>query len=189
MGDITLNDNSEQLINDVEQQLEQFLHRVLLKIKNTAEDILSTEGNGKKYPTNTTHELRKNLREDVYREAGKLIGVVGVGENVPYSIFVHEGTKPHRPPTLAIEQWILDKGFLKTGEKKVKRGYLRQLSGRKAGFTGQALTSEVNRIKGIAFLIARKIAAHGTQAVPYLRLALNQNLDWIVSEFQNLKTA
>jgi len=191
MSDIKITDNSQQLQDEVEQIIEVFLRRVLLKMKNTAEDILSTAGNGKNYPTNSTHELRKNLREDVIREAGKLIGVLGVGENIPYAIYVHEDCKPHFPPLRAIRLWIMEKGFLKYGGDKVNKGFLRKkftarrdrAAHREEGKEAHSLLSSV------AYAIAKKISKEGTKGLPFLRLALNQNIDWVVSEMQNLNTA
>jgi len=187
MAEIIVTDSREQFLSQVEDQIEVFLRRVLLKMKNTAEDILSTAGqNGKKFATNSTHELRKNLREDVYREAGKIIGVLGVGANVPYAIYVHEDCKPHFPPLRPIRLWIMQKGFLKYGGDKVNKGFLRKkfnykrdrLAHREEGKEAHSL------VNSVAYAIAKKISIHGTKGLPFLRMALNQNVDWVASQFQ-----
>lgn len=151
-----------EFVRQVEAKIEQFVLQVLLKIEQDAKQIIIRE---KAYATN---EMHKNIRHEIIKEAGRIIGVVGVGENVPYAIFRHEGTRPHFPPIEPIKRWVAVKGLL--GKSA---GYSVRTIGKRGG------DSQLN---SIAFLIARKISKTGTRGLPFLKMALDANLNFIASK-------
>ncbi len=120
------------------------------------------------------------MRYEVYKEALKLVGVLGVGANVPYAIFRHEGTKPHWPPLPPIQQWIIKKGLVTMNKKPITAGMLRR---QKKSNVDQTL----KEVRSLAFLIARKISKKGTPGLAFLKMSLNQNLGWISGELNRLK--
>lgn len=155
-----------QFVSQVEAKIEQFVLQVLLKIEQDAKQIIITGGEGK--PAYASGQLHKNMRHEIIKEAGRIIGVVGVGANVPYAIFRHEGTKPHFPPIEPIKKWVAIKGLLG------KKGFSpKTISGKKGGESS---------LNSIAFLIARKISKTGTQGLPFLKMALEANVNFIASK-------
>jgi len=78
----------------------------------------------------------------VTRLRGDRMGGV-VESNVKYALYVEQGRKPGRPPpSSALEAWVRTK-----------------------------ISSSAKEIKGIAFLIARKIGLEGTKPQPFLQPA------------------
>jgi hypothetical protein len=166
--------NLDNLTEKVEDEIEKFLTRVLLKIESDSVRIIDEN------KANAWGEMRRNVTHTVYREAAKIVGVVGVRSNVPYAIFRHEGTRPHFPPQLAIRQWVIRKGILKMNNKPFSPSKLRR--------SKKSIADPMMRqISTIAFLIARKISKQGTKGLPFLRMALNQNRSWIESELNKVK--
>jgi len=181
MGEIV--DNSEQFVERVFSVLEKFLRQVLLKIQADAVKIIDRE---KAYATGRE---RKNLTIDVYREAARIVGAVGITKSIPYGVYHHEGTKPHWPPIEAIQKWVVQKGFVRGAGNKptnVRALYRGLFAG---GVRAKRASAVLNEARNIAFLIARKISKEGTTGLPFLRMALNQNVDWIASKFKELKFA
>lgn len=165
--------NTAEFQKKVEDELERFLTKVLLKIQSDLVRIIDENR------ANAWGEMRRNITYEVYKETAKIVGVVGVRSNVPYAIFRHEGTKPHFPPQLAIQQWVIRKGFFKLNNKPLTLGKLRS--------TKKSQSDPfIKQITQIAFLIARKISKQGTKGLPFLRMALNQNRSWIESELTKL---
>ncbi|RMX19072.1 HK97 gp10 family phage protein [Vandammella animalimorsus] len=91
------------------------------------------------------HEAQENMPRasgDAWRSIGSEVhstpaGVLGVvGSASPVAAFVELGTKPHMPPIDAIQPWV--KAVLGIADPKENRR--------------------------VAYLVARKIAAHGTEA-------------------------
>jgi len=166
--------NIDEFQRKVEAELERFLTKVLLKIQADSVRIID-ENNA-----NAWGEMRRNVTYEVYRETAKIVGAVGVRANVPYAIFRHEGTRPHFPPQLAIQQWVIRKGIFKINNKPFTPGKLRRIKKSQS----DPFLKEISKI---AFLIARKISKEGTKGLPFLRMALNQNRSWIESELSKLK--
>lgn len=146
--------------------LEQYLHRMCMKILADADKIIRDK------KAIASGEMVRNLRETVYKEAGKIVGVAGTGKNVPYSIYRHEGTKPHFPPVEPIKAWVIRKGLV--GKKATERSLSRTKKGRAA----------LDEAGQIAFLIARKILKSGTTGLPFLKMALEQNKSYIMSQLK-----
>lgn len=84
----------------------------------------------------------------------KLVG--GLGTNSPYAEPVELGTKPHFPPVQPLADWV-----------KAKFG-----------------ENDPDAARGIAFCIARKIAAHGTQGQHIFENALKATQDEIGAAFR-----
>ncbi|MBX7047231.1 MAG: hypothetical protein K1X86_15480 [Ignavibacteria bacterium] len=163
-------------------ELENFIRRVLLKLQ--ADTIKILRDNQK---VGYTKQLISNIRFEIAREAMRITGVIGAGDNVrsgkekfPYAIAVHEGTKPHFPPLEPIEKWVAYKGLAKRDKVNAR------MKAQGSGKISRASTEE-QRVKQIAFLIARKISKKGTTALPFLKMALNQNLDWMAAQTANIK--
>jgi hypothetical protein len=153
----------------VENAIERMIMQVCERIR--ADAVLQIR-NGKAVATG---ELMRNINTDIVRQAGMIVGVVGVGGNVKYGIFRHQGTKPHFPPIEAIKKWVIIKGLVRDKGRPVSvRGAKKSVS----------LDAEA---KSIAFLIARKIARKGTQGLPFLRIAFNQNVNWIYERLRNMQ--
>ncbi len=161
--------NIDAYYKKVVAALEQFLHKILLKIISDADKII------RENKAVASGEMVRNLRETVYQEAGKIIGVAGVGKNVPYGVFRHEGTKPHFPPVDAIKSWVIKKGLV--GGKATERSLKRT----KKGVAADQLAGH------IAFLIARKISKKGTTGIPFMKMALEQNRNYILSQLKLVK--
>ena len=168
-----LENNIPALTKKIENIIEKFLRQVLLKIRADAVNILDHN------KVNVSGETRKNIRTDVLKEIGRIIGVTGVGENVPYAVYRHEGTKPHFPPLEPIQKWVVKKGLVKSNRGKA-------LTSVKAMKSKNADSYEA-QVKTIAFLIARKISKKGTQGLPFLQMAFNMNQRYIVEKFNALQ--
>lgn len=147
----------------VREMIERIVRRILLKIQRDADKIIRDN------KAIATAEMLKNLRSQVYQEASKIVGVVGVGANVPYAIYRHEGTKPHFPPVDDIKRWVVKKGIFR--DSKGKSTTMKRV--KKSGH------NEESRLNAIAFLIARKISRKGTTGIAFLRMALETNLGYI----------
>lgn len=169
-------DRTKEFRDKIEFELVRFLRRVLVKIQSDAVRIIDEN------KAVAWGELRRNIREDIIVEAGKILGVVGAGSNVPYAIFRHEGTKPHWPPQLALQQWVIRKGIIKMNNKPITRSGLRNAK-------KSSVDSLTKQIVNTAFLIARKISRKGTTGLPFMKMALNQNISWIQGELDKLKIA
>lgn len=170
-------DNSAELYRRVYGEVERYMRNIMEKMKGDAVRILD---NTKPVPV-ATGELRRNIGYEIIKDALRITGVLGVSANVPYAIFVHEGARPHWPPQLPIQQWLLKKGMLKSGKAKITRGFLRGHLGKQRGIDSAKMVQQA------AFLIARKISKHGTRAIPFLRLAFNQNASYAAEQFSKIK--
>jgi len=152
----------ERLEEHIIDKLEIAIRQIVLQIGDDASEIIIQNK-----AIGYQRQLYRNIRNNVYREAARIIGIVGVGANVPYGIFRHEGTRPHFPPIEPIQRWAIYKGLVKKNNKPTT---IRALSKDKKGF---------DESRQIAFLIARKIAKKGTTGLPFLKLALEQNREFI----------
>lgn len=90
-----------------------------------------------------------------------------VGSNLKYAPYVVLDTRPHWPPIEAIRQWVHRKGI---GGRVLGQGRIRRAS------------ASVER--GIAFLIARKIARRGTKGDRSLMLGIERNAPRIYALFE-----
>ena len=178
--------NIDNLISKVDKTVEKFIARICQKIRTDADTILK---DSKGFATG---DERKAIVSYVERRAAEIVGVVGVRADIRYAIFHHEGTKPHFPPVCEIQKWVIQKGIVKMGaEGKQKATTMSKVWGgifhEKGGKVKQRAIDTYNKSRSIAFLIARKISKSGTAGIPYLRMALNQNIKTIEEEVRNLK--
>ena len=164
--------NIETASEAVKAEIEKYLRKFLEKVRT---DSVADIDRNKKYATG---EMRKNIRYEVTREVGKIIGVVGVGGNVPYAIFAHEDTKPHFPPLEPIQKWVILKGLVKQGGKSTTAAKIHR---------SKNADATMMEVKGIALAIARKIASKGTKGLPFLRTALNLNKDYLMAQMAQVK--
>jgi hypothetical protein len=91
----------------------------------------------------TGGDLKKSIRHEVFIQGQKW--VVRVGSNIKYAVFVHEGTRPHFPPSAPIKKWAY----------------------KKLGLRGQELDNAT-------YLIQRKISKEGTEAQPFMKIVFEQ---------------
>jgi RNA-splicing ligase RtcB len=167
--------NFENAVKGVEDILERTMRLVMEKLRTDAVGIIDS------HKASATGEMRKNIGYEIHKEAAKIIGVFGTGANVPYSIYRHEGTRPHWPPIDAIQKWVVQKGLIRgAGGKPASLRAIR--SGKTKGASTLLSTSQ-----GLAFLIARKISRRGTKGLAFLRMSLNQNICFIASKFGEVK--
>lgn len=164
----------ERLEKKVEDELEKCIRQIAIKISDDASDIIIQNK-----AIGYQKQLYRSIRYNVYKEAARIIGVVGVGANVPYGIFRHEGTRPHFPPIDPIQKWVVYKGLVKhkgnpTSINAIRTSIMVGSNSEKS--EGRKLWNESRQI---AFAIARKISKKGTQGLPFLKLALNQNREFI----------
>jgi hypothetical protein len=174
MSENNFENNIPALVKRTESIIEKFLRQVLLKIRTDAISILDHN------KVNVSGEIRKNIRTEILKEVGRIIGVTGVGENVPYAVYRHEGTKPHFPPLEAIQKWVVKRGLVKGSRGKALTS-LKAMQSRKNADSLEA------QVKSIAYLIARKISKKGTQGLPFLQMALNMNRSFIIDKFNTLQ--
>ena len=166
--------NLNTAMEAVMNMLEQKMYLVMEKLRADAVSIIDEND------AVAWGQMRANVLYEVTREAGKIIGVVGTAKNVPYAIFRHEGTRPHWPPIEAIQKWVVQKGLVLSPVNKPA-----SLRGLRAG--GKKAQRLVDESQTIAFLIARKISRMGTTGLPFLRMALDQNIGWITKEFDSVR--
>lgn len=165
--------NLEKAEKAVEDEIEKVVRQWAEAVKTSADTTIRA-GNAI-----ATMQMLRNIRSNVTREVGKITGVVGVGSNVPYAIFRHENTKPHFPPIEPLTQWVIKKGLIKS-----KSGKSRTAASFKKGRNADSLTAEA---RGIAFLIARKIARQGTTGLPFLKIAMNLNRERLFASLAKIQ--
>ena len=178
-----IENNINAALRHVENEIEKAMRWFMEKLRTDADKIIRDN------KAIATAEMVKNLRYNVAKEIGKITGVLGVGGNAPHAIFKHEDCKPHFPPVEAIQKWVLQKGIVKnmeTGKStKMKAMYRGLFSGNKRARLAAADTLQTAR--DVAYLIARKIAKHGTKGLPFLKMALNQNKDYLIQRLAMIK--
>lgn len=96
----------------------------------------------------------KSITSDVASTPAGVLGIVGSSQ--PSALFVELGTKPHMPPVAAMVPWV--KAVLGITEPK--------------------------EVKRVAFLVARKIAMHGTPAQRPMGKAVEATQGQIAAMFE-----
>jgi len=166
----------------VQAILEQFLYNVSEKIITDAVYIIDKKN------ANATGRMRNSLTYEILKEAGKIVAKIGGSANVPYTIFRHEGTRPHWVPLAPLMRWIVQKGLVLDSRNKsltmnkVIGKVFAQTKSVKA--EGKAL---YNQIRNLAWLISRKISKKGTKGLKFLTMALRMNESYIIQKFKTLK--
>jgi hypothetical protein len=112
-----------------------------------------------------TGDLRKSVTAQVDKV---LLGwQMRVGPGVSYSVFVHEGTRPHYAPLSPLVEWVKKKGLSGVFSVKTKRRL------------GSAKTRQQQDIAA-AKAVQSKIAKFGTRAQPFLSIVYAQEGDFVV---------
>lgn len=96
----------------------------------------------------------KSITSDVASTPAGVLGIVGSSQ--PSALFVELGTKPHMPPVASMVPWV--KAVLGITEPK--------------------------QVKRVAFLVARKIAVHGTPAQRPMGKAVETTQGQIAAMFE-----
>lgn len=152
----------------VEGMVSRLFEKILLTIEREAAQVIDDSGK------NTSGDLRKSLGHDIQKKKDELVGRVFTG--MFYSIFVHEGTKPHWMPIEPLIRWVHLKGI--TGRYTIKHPHKRV--GRKKTIADEDLA--------MAKIIQRKIAKKGTAAFKFFDIALanaTPRIEAMVKESKN----
>lgn len=88
--------------------------------------------------------------------------VLKVGSNLDYSVYVHEGTRPHFPPFEPIRDWVYRKF--------------------------PAIRSKPDQVDLVAVSVQRVIGQRGTKANPFLKQAFDERLPKIRKAFSRALT-
>lgn len=154
-----MNRRFEKKAKQINQEANRGLYNVALLILADAKMLL-------KEIKNTTGGLRNSGIID--RQKDETVDVVFKSN---YASSVEFGRRAGRmPPVDIIKEWVRKKGLADT--------YTASGNRRKRGADFEA------SIKGIAFLIARKIARVGTKPRPFLFPALRKNEDKVIAELK-----
>ncbi len=165
------------------EEIDNTLHFVFTYISETIEETLNYIGekivadtvkNIDKNKLIYKHNLRDKVAQNVFKEAENMI--LEVGTNVRYAQYVHNGTLPHWPPVNVMREYVRVKIRPKLNSIEKKNARSRKIK------YGDQLQKKIN---SIAFLISRKIAKEGTKGVPFLRLAFEQNKEWLLNKIIN----
>lgn len=105
-------------------------------------------------PTGASEITRKSITSDVASTPAGVLGITGSSQ--ASALFVEVGTKPHMPPVDAMVPWV--KAVLGITEPK--------------------------EVKRVAFLVARKIAIHGTPAQRPMGKAVEATQGQIAAMFE-----
>ena len=113
-----------------------------------------------------TGKLRQSIKADSrdgWRSAE-------IGATATHAPFIEKGTKPHFPPSKALEPWV----------RRKARG------GRRRPGSAIGRNRLENEVKGIAFVIARKISRKGTKARPALLPAAQKFMPIYLRDIRNI---
>ena len=121
----------EELLKDLKALDDQFV-KIFKPAMQEALFIVQGEVHDRT-PIGATGNLAGSINIEVKTNSLEIIGEVGT--NVPYGIFVEEGTRPHRPPIAPLIEWV----------ERMKMG------------------SNPQENRRIAYAIASKIARRGTE--------------------------
>lgn len=91
--------------------------------------------------------LRGSINAQVQADKNGVIGIIGT--NVPYALWVEEGTKPHWTPIAPLVEWVKKKQIAGVYSLKTRR----RLGGK---------DQKDSENKALAYAVQRKIAKHGT---------------------------
>ena len=164
-----MNDDVEEFADNIQSQIQEMVLKTANRIKQilVKNTILAMD----EAKINATGNMRKGTDGTILEYATFV--VVTVFTNAFYSIYRHEGTKPHMPPIESIYQWV------KT----------RRLTGKYSLKTHKRLGSKLTQYKqdmSLAWAIAKKISKKGTLGVKFFEIALKQSWPQIEKEISKL---
>lgn len=121
--------------------------------------------------TLATGDLWRSISRAVVATAGRVVGTVG--SRVTQSRFIEEGRGPGPVPIAPIIAWVKRKGLV--------RGTTKANGARGANRVNKNTVAQETRV---AYAIARKIAAHGYKARPFMSPAWQANRANVRGYFQ-----
>lgn len=154
---------TDAIKKEINGKISRLLEKILLIIERNVAEALDT---AKK---NVSGDLKKSLSHEQIVYANKVVGRVSTG--VYYSVFVHEGTRPHWVPIDPLLRWVEKKGIV--GRYSIK-------THKRVG--GKATIADENMAAAKA--IQRKIAAKGTAAFKFFDIGLQASLPRIEAEIK-----
>lgn len=175
--------NDGKIISDVRAKINAKLQVLAEKIaldlrRATIEQIDSNK-------MNATGQMRRGVDAEIKNETERII--IEVFDNMGYSYYAHQGTRPHFPPIYAIRDWVRIKGLA--------ANYTPVLGGRYWGkstikrYSGKKAMDDYYKVDRIACAIAWKIYKRGTAGVKFFDLALKQSEGLINQRINEFKIA
>lgn len=147
-----------ELERQIEVEIEQACHRIGNKLKTDA--VKYIRENDKIAWRTLVNSISYNIIKN-----DKSHYLIEFGSNAPHAKYVHEGREPGKmPPVNAIKEWLKIKG-----SRYFKRGFM--------GLS-RSNSTEAN-LNSLSWAIALKIKENGVKAHPFLKIAIDQNKDYI----------
>jgi hypothetical protein len=170
---------SKEIIAAVEKEALKLSNRLALILEREVGTVIGEKAFA-------TGALQKSRSSEVEKELwGYLIKVF---TGVHYAGYVHEGTKPHYPPIMAIRDWVRKKGLINrrvVGRKKLNVGSLRLKKVNITKIKSYKSMDDYWQVDQIARAIAWKIYKKGTSGVKFFDIALKQAIPKIEAELKN----
>lgn len=139
--------NAAEVAGGIEAYEAKFFRTMRTTVKDHVEKIASRAIDIiKARDTIAGGDLVKSITSAVKIASDEILGVAG--SNLPYALFAHEGTRPHWPPVRAMEDWV---------KQKIRRGKMS--------------LGPKDTIKGLAYMVGRKISRRGTKGSKFLAIA------------------
>lgn len=152
-------------LNKVSEIVNREVEKLAFKLANILQGETQSVIKEKVYATG---DLRKSISSDVKRIVDGWM--IKVYSNTNYSVFAHEGTRPHWVPIYNLYRWVKI--------KKLAGRY--SLKGSRLGSKRDQYLDDMN----LAKQIQRKIAKKGTKGVKFFELALKQAMPLIEKEMR-----
>lgn len=150
-------------------EIEKLAENIALKLEAETVDVIDEND------IRSEGSLRKSISSETLNRStnATLSYLIKVFGNVNYSVFVHEGTRPHFPPIEPIMRWVKNKGIGQQFYIKSKRAIAtkRKAVKTKSGVSEKRYSSEV---RSVAYAIAKSISKKGTRGKKFFELALAQ---------------
>jgi len=154
-------------------EIEKLAENIALKLEEETVDVIDENDIRSHAPGGIN--LRNSISSDTINRSTEAVlsYLIKVFGNVNYSVFVHEGTRPHFPPIEPIMRWVKNKGIGQQFYIKSKRAIAtkRKAVKTKSGESEKRYSSEV---RSVAYAIAKSISKKGTRGKKFFELALAQ---------------
>lgn len=156
-----------EIERQIEIEIEQACHRIGNKLKTDA--IKYIRDNDKIAWRTLVNSISYNIIQN-----DKAHYLIEFGSNAPHAKYVHEGREPGKmPPVNAIKEWLKTKG----------NRYF------KSGFMGRTRANSTEAsLNSLSWVIALKIKEKGIKAHPFLKVALDQNKNYIEKQLEKALT-
>lgn len=148
---------SEVVLKHFEKEVGKLAEDIGHILERETRDVLGKKGK----------DATGNLIQSVSHKARKMAWgyMITCFTNADYSVYVHDGTKPHWPPVDKIQKWVRIKKLAASYSEK----------GNRQGGTKRQHAED----RRVAWLIARKIARKGTKGIKFFDIALKQAMPLI----------